>query len=85
MHGACVFATQAAHAEVFSIRDAIKQTITTNPGVGEASANRRATESEMRQVQSTLLPQVRLEVAARQGALRPADHSDADGKRAVAR
>jgi adhesin transport system outer membrane protein len=53
--------TQVAKAEVFSIRDAIKQTITTNPGVSEAAANRRATESEMRQVQSTLLPQVRLE------------------------
>jgi adhesin transport system outer membrane protein len=51
----------AANAEVFSIRDAIKQTINTNPGVSEAAANRRATESEMRQVQSTLLPQVRLE------------------------
>ncbi len=51
----------AANAQVFSIRDAIKQTITTNPGVAEAGANRRATESEMRQVQSTLLPQVRLE------------------------
>lgn len=50
-----------ANAQVFSIRDAIKQTITTNPGVSEAAANRRATESEMRQVQSTLLPQVRLE------------------------
>lgn len=50
-----------AHAQVFSIQDAIKQTVNTNPGVSEAAANRRATESEMRQVQSTLLPQVRLE------------------------
>ncbi len=53
--------THTAQAQVFSIQDAIKQTITTNPGVSEAAANRRATESEMRQVQSTLLPQVRLE------------------------
>jgi adhesin transport system outer membrane protein len=45
----------------FTIHDAIGQAITTHPGVGEAAANRRATETEMRQVQSTLLPQVRLE------------------------
>ncbi len=48
-------------AEPFSINDALKQAVQTNPGVGEASANRRATESELRQTQSTLLPQVRLE------------------------
>ena len=36
----------------------------TNPGVGEAAANRRATESELRQQQSTLLPQVRVEARA---------------------
>lgn len=53
--------SQTALAEIFSIQSAIKQTIATNPGVSEAAANRRATESEMRQVQSTLLPQVRLE------------------------
>jgi adhesin transport system outer membrane protein len=45
----------------FSINDALKQAIATNPGVGEAAANRRATESELRQQQSTLLPQVRVE------------------------
>ena len=45
----------------FTIIDAIKQASQTNPGVGEASANRRATEAEMRQVQGTLLPQVRLQ------------------------
>jgi outer membrane protein, adhesin transport system len=45
----------------FSINDALKQAVQTNPGVGEASANRRATESELRQTQSTLLPQVRVE------------------------
>ncbi len=48
-------------AEPFSINDALNQAVQTNPGVGEASANRRATESELRQTQSTLLPQVRLE------------------------
>ncbi|AWO92284.1 MULTISPECIES: TolC family outer membrane protein [Bradyrhizobium] len=50
-----------ALAEPFSINDALKQAVRTNPGVGEASANRRATESELRQTQSTLLPQVRVE------------------------
>ncbi len=50
-----------ARAERFSINDAISQAVQTNPGVGEASANRRATEAELRQTQGTLLPQVRLE------------------------
>ena len=50
-----------ARAEQFSINDAISQAVLTNPGVGEASASRRATETELRQTQSTLLPQVRLE------------------------
>src|SRR4051812_10090296 len=59
--GLCV-ATPAA-AQVFSINDALRQTVQTNPGVGEASANRRATESELRQTQSTLLPQVRVEAS----------------------
>src|SRR4051812_30880278 len=48
-------------AEILSVRDAILQAVQSNPGVGEAAANRRATETELRQVQSTLLPQVRLE------------------------
>jgi adhesin transport system outer membrane protein len=47
----------------FSIIDAINQAVQTNPGVGEASANRRATEAELRQNQSTLLPQVRVEAS----------------------
>jgi outer membrane protein, adhesin transport system len=51
----------ASAGESFSINDALMQAAHTNPGVGEASANRRATESELRQTQSTLLPQVRLE------------------------
>ena len=58
----CVAANPAA-AQVFSINDALRQTVQTNPGVGEASANRRATESELRQTQSTLLPQVRIEAS----------------------
>jgi adhesin transport system outer membrane protein len=51
----------AAAAEPFTINDAIIQAVRTHPGVGEAAANRRATEAELRQTQSTLLPQVRLE------------------------
>ncbi|WP_438275141.1 TolC family outer membrane protein [Nitrobacter sp.] len=52
----------SAHSQGgFSINDALKQAVATNPGVGEAAANRRATESELRQQQSTLLPQVRVE------------------------
>ena len=53
-----------ARAQRFSINDAISQAVLTNPAIGEASANRRATETELRQTQSTLLPQVRLEARA---------------------
>src|SRR3954463_14908691 len=48
----------------FTIFNAIDQAVTTNPGVGEAAANRRATEAELRQTQGTLLPQVRLQASA---------------------
>jgi adhesin transport system outer membrane protein len=58
-----LLATTASRAEVFSINDAILQAVRTHPGVGEASANRRATESELRQSQGTLLPQVRVEAS----------------------
>src|SRR5258705_12445815 len=50
-----------AASQGFTIFNAIDQAVTTNPGVGEAAANRRATEAELRQNQSTLLPQVRVE------------------------
>jgi outer membrane protein, adhesin transport system len=59
--GLILAASAAGAGEPFSINDALKQAAHTNPGVGEASANRRATESELRQTQSTLLPQVRIE------------------------
>src|SRR5215212_5513456 len=52
-----------AGAEPFSITDALREAAKSHPGVGEASANRRATESELRQTQSTLLPQVRVEAS----------------------
>ena len=52
---------QPAVAEPFSINDALRESAKSHPGVGEAAANRRATESELRQTQSTLLPQVRID------------------------
>lgn len=51
-------------AEPFSILDAINQAVKTNPGVGEATANRRATEAELHQSQGALLPQIRLDASA---------------------
>jgi adhesin transport system outer membrane protein len=55
-----------AAAEPFSINDALREAAKSHPGVGEASANRRATESELRQTQSTLLPQVRIDASVGQ-------------------
>jgi adhesin transport system outer membrane protein len=54
----------ALSAETFTINSAINQAVRTNPGVGEVSAIRRATDAELRQNQGVLLPQVRLEVRA---------------------
>src|SRR5262249_26840375 len=53
-----------ANAAPFTINDALRMAVQTNPTVGEAAANKRATEAELRQTQSTLLPQVRLEASA---------------------
>jgi adhesin transport system outer membrane protein len=55
---------RASAGEAFTLRDAILMAVQTHPAVGEASANRRATEAELHQQQGTLLPQVRLEVSA---------------------
>src|SRR3954469_25217695 len=60
---AICLAMSPAAAEPFSITDALREAAKTHPGVGEASANRRATEAELRQTQSTLLPQVRIEAS----------------------
>lgn len=57
---AMILPSVALAGEPFLLNDAIREAVRTNPGVGEAAANRRATESELRQVQSTLLPQVRV-------------------------
>jgi outer membrane protein, adhesin transport system len=64
MAAGCLAHGSAAKAEVFTIVDAINQAVRTNPGVGEAAANRRATDAEFHQSQGTLLPQVRLEASA---------------------
>ena len=61
---ACCVPAIAFAGEPFTIIDAIKQAVQTNPAVGEASANRRATEADMRTSQGVLLPQVRLDVRA---------------------
>src|ERR1043166_7967217 len=50
------------YAEVFTITEAIRMAVQTNPAVGESSANKRATEAELNQQKGALLPQVRLEV-----------------------
>lgn len=60
MSALCAAAVPAAAQQAYTITDAIKQAVHTNPGVTEAAANRRATEAELRQNQGTLLPQVRL-------------------------
>ncbi len=54
----------ASTAEPFTILDAINQAVRTHPAVGEASANRRATEAELRQSQGVLLPQIKLQADA---------------------
>jgi outer membrane protein, adhesin transport system len=59
----CLIHSSAANAEAFTIVDAINQAVQTNPGVGEAAANRRATDAEFHQSQGTLLPQVRLDAS----------------------
>lgn len=60
-----IFCCGAVHAkDGFTITDAIKQAVRTNPAVGEAAAGRRASDAELNQSKGVLLPQVRLEVRA---------------------
>jgi adhesin transport system outer membrane protein len=60
--GAMAFATSSM-AQPLTVNDAIRMAVQTNPTVGEAAANRRATEAELHQTQGTLLPQVRIEAS----------------------
>lgn len=46
-----------------TLDEAIRKAVATNPRIGEAAANRRAVEQEVRQVQGGLLPQVRLQAS----------------------
>lgn len=55
------FCATSALAQRFTLEDAVRRAVSTNPAVGEASANRRATDFELRQAQGGLLPQVRLQ------------------------
>lgn len=50
----------SASAGAMSLEEAIRHAVLTNPTIGEAAANRRATEYEVRQSQGALLPQVKL-------------------------
>ncbi len=64
---ACIVALICGTAyakNAFTIYDAINQAVRTNPAVGEATANRRATEADQHQSQGVLLPQVRLQLDA---------------------
>ena len=45
----------AAYGAPFTINDALRMAVQTNPSIGEAAANKRATEAELRQTQSTLV------------------------------
>jgi adhesin transport system outer membrane protein len=58
------FGTAAYSKDGFTISDAIRQAVQTNPAVGEAAASRRASDAELQQSKGVLLPQVRLEVRA---------------------
>jgi adhesin transport system outer membrane protein len=54
---ACLAATgSATAAEPFSITSPIRMAVETNPRVGQAAANKRATQAELHQNQGTLLP-----------------------------
>ncbi|MCA0399809.1 MAG: TolC family outer membrane protein [Proteobacteria bacterium] len=58
---AFVASAASAQAQKFTMEEAVRRAVRTNPAVGEASANRRATDFELRQAQGGLLPQVRLQ------------------------
>jgi adhesin transport system outer membrane protein len=55
--------SSAAFGEPLTINNAIRMAVQTHPSIGEAAANRRATEAELHQTQGTLLPQVRIEAS----------------------
>ena len=72
LQGACfvVALSAAAGASAMPLRAAGERAVTTNPQVGEAAANREATEFELDQARGGYLPSIDLE--ARRAARRPA-------------
>jgi adhesin transport system outer membrane protein len=58
---AMLISSCVAQAQTMSLDDAIRRAVSSNPSVQEASANRRATDFELRQSQGALLPQIRLQ------------------------
>jgi outer membrane protein, adhesin transport system len=69
LYGACVVValSAAASASAMPLREAVERAVTTNPQIGEAAANREATQFELDQARSGYLPSIDLE--ARAGAL----------------
>lgn len=57
-------ASSAVQAQQLTLDQAISRAVSSNPAVGEAVANRRATDFELRQSQGGLLPQIRLQADA---------------------
>ncbi|MCZ8185903.1 MAG: TolC family outer membrane protein [Beijerinckiaceae bacterium] len=51
----------AAGQQPMTLEQAIRMAVASNPRIGEAAANRRAVDQELRQVQGGLLPQVRVQ------------------------
>jgi outer membrane protein, adhesin transport system len=69
MQGACfvLALSAAAGASAMPLREAVERAVATNPQIGEAAANREATEFELDQARGSYLPSIDLE--ARAGAL----------------
>lgn len=69
LQGACLVAalSAAAGASAMPLREAVELAVATNPQIGEAAANREATQFELDQARGGYLPSIDLE--ARAGAL----------------
>jgi outer membrane protein, adhesin transport system len=69
LQGACfvVALSAAAGASAMPLREAVERAVATNPQIGEAAANREATQFELDQARGGYLPSIDLE--ARAGAL----------------
>src|SRR5215210_3307385 len=57
----CVF--NAGHAGAVTLEEAIAAALQTNPSIGQAVENRRATEWELRQARGLFLPRVDIEAS----------------------